>query len=61
MSDRAALFVNAWIGTRDGGAFEAPRALVFGLDAVGRIRSLDFYNVDQLDEAIARSESWSAH
>src|SRR4029434_2599282 len=28
VADGAFLLVNAWVGTRDGGAFEAPRAVV---------------------------------
>ena len=63
LSTRAALFVNTWVGTREGGAFEAPRAVVFGLDAGGRIHSMDFYEfevrfegagVEQLADAEAR-------
>jgi ketosteroid isomerase-like protein len=56
VSDGAALFVNAWVGTRDGGAFEAPRIVVWGFDAGGLMYSMDIYNVDQLDAARARFE-----
>ena len=57
LSDGVGLLVNVWVGTREGGAFEAPRAVVFGLDADGRIRSMDFYNVEQLDAALARFDA----
>jgi hypothetical protein len=59
-SDRAALVVDAWVGTREGGAFEAPRAVVFEFDVPGRIRSLDLYNPEQLDEARTRFEAVGA-
>jgi class 3 adenylate cyclase/tetratricopeptide (TPR) repeat protein len=54
LSDSAAFLVDAWVGTREGGAFEAPRAVVLEFDKDGRIRSLDFYNPEQIDEARAR-------
>ncbi|MGH7820689.1 MAG: hypothetical protein ACREQ9_13040, partial [Candidatus Binatia bacterium] len=46
-----------WVGTREGGAFEAPRIVVRELDTLGRIRRFDLYNLDQLDEARARFEA----
>jgi hypothetical protein len=54
VSDRGALFVNTWVGTREGGAFEAPRAVVVEFDVDGRIRGMDFYDPEQLDAARAR-------
>jgi hypothetical protein len=60
LADRAALFVNTWVGTREGGAFEAPRAVVFAFDALGHIRSMDFYDPEQLDQAAARFDAIGA-
>jgi len=61
LSGRAALFVNTLVGTRECGAFEAPRAVVFAFDADGRIRSMDFYDPEQLAEARARFEELRPH
>jgi hypothetical protein len=59
-SDRAALVVDTWVGTREGGAFEAPRAVVFEFDVRGRIRSMDLHDPEQLDEARTRFAELSA-
>jgi hypothetical protein len=56
-SRRGRLVVATWLGTREGGAFEAPRVVVSDLDAAGRIRRFDFYDLEQLDAAWARFES----
>jgi len=61
LSERAALLVDTWVGTREGGAFEAPRAIVFDFDERGRIRSMDFYNPEQIDEARAQFAVISAN
>ena len=57
---REALVIATWWGTREGGAFEAPRVVVLEHDASGRICREDFYNLDQLDQARARFEVLSA-
>jgi hypothetical protein len=59
-SDRVVLAVDTWVGTRDGGAFEAPRAVVFEFDVSGRVRGMDFYDPEQLEEARARFEAIAA-
>ena len=59
-ADRVALVVDTWVGTREGGPFEAPRAVVFGFDVSGRVRSMDFYDPEQLEEARARFEAIAA-
>jgi hypothetical protein len=41
-------------GTREGGAFEGERALVFEHDSRGRFTRHDHYSVDELDSARAR-------
>jgi len=51
---RGYLVVTVWVGTREGGAYEAPSLMVAELDADGRIRRFDQYDVDRLDEAKAR-------
>jgi hypothetical protein len=53
-SARALFFVGAWIGTREGGAFEDRKVVVSATDELGRMDRVDQYNVDQLDEARAR-------
>ena len=60
MSARGELVIATWWGTREGGAFEAPRVVVLEHDASGRICREDFYNLDQLDEARARFEALGA-
>jgi len=54
MSERGFLCVPSWVGTREGGSFEAPSIFVTELDALGRIRRFDQYDPDQLDAAQAR-------
>jgi len=51
---RGSLTVAAMHGTRDGGAFEVPRVGVREIDAAGRLRRLDHYDLAQLDAARAR-------
>ena len=54
ISAHASLVVGAWIGTREGGAFEAPRIAVQEFDhASGRGCRLDLYDPGQLAEARA--------
>ena len=48
------LNVARWVGTRDGGAFEIPTVNAALLSPDGRIRRIDAYDLDQLDEARAR-------
>jgi class 3 adenylate cyclase/tetratricopeptide (TPR) repeat protein len=57
MSDRGVIYAPAWVGTRDGGAFEDPSMVVAEFDALHRIRRFDQYGVDQLDEARARFDA----
>ena len=57
---RGMLKVATWLGTREGGAFEAPRIAVIELDGLGRIGRYDFYNLDQLDKARARFDAMGA-
>ena len=54
MSDRGYLVISTWVGTREGGAFEAPSLVVAELDGLGRIHRFDQYDMDQLDQARAR-------
>ena len=54
MSGLGFLCVTRWLGTHQGGAFEAPSITVSELDGLGRARRFDQYDVDQLDEAWAR-------
>jgi hypothetical protein len=64
MSDPRFLYLTTWVGTRDGGAFETPSAIVCELDATDRIRRFDQYDLGQLEEAQARlaaSRSASSH
>src|SRR5207253_2351643 len=53
MSDPRFLYLTTWVGTREGGGFESPSAIVCELDATGRICRFDQYGLDQLDEARA--------
>jgi ketosteroid isomerase-like protein len=53
-SGRGALGITLLEGTREGGAFEDRRVVVVELDAQERIRRLDFYDLDHLDQARAR-------
>jgi class 3 adenylate cyclase len=48
------LVITVWEGTREGGAYEAPSLMVAELDAEGRIRRFDQYDLDRLDAARAR-------
>jgi class 3 adenylate cyclase/ketosteroid isomerase-like protein len=54
ISARRLLWVASWAGTREGGAFEAPWVIVSEHDADGSVRRFDQYDVEQLDEALAR-------
>ena len=48
------LYVTSWVGTHEGGAFEAPSVIVSEIDDEGRIRRFDQYDLSQMDEAHAR-------
>jgi class 3 adenylate cyclase/tetratricopeptide (TPR) repeat protein/ketosteroid isomerase-like protein len=48
------LVLTTWQGTREGGPFEEPSLMVGALDAAGRVRRFDQYDLDRLDEARAR-------
>jgi ketosteroid isomerase-like protein len=54
--ERGALTVPRMLGTRDGGAFEIPRATVRELDGSGRLLRIDHYDLERLDLALARFE-----
>ncbi len=54
MSDRAVIYAPAWVGTREGGAFEDPSMVVAEFDALHRIRRFDQYGADEIVEARAR-------
>jgi hypothetical protein len=56
MSDQGLLWVGAWTGTREGGAFETPWITVSEHDHLGRVACFDTYDLDQLDAARARFE-----
>jgi len=60
MSDPAFLYVTTWLGSHEGGAFEASSAIVCELDARGRICRFDQYDLDQLGDAEALLESIGA-
>ncbi|MEO6028156.1 MAG: nuclear transport factor 2 family protein [Candidatus Binatia bacterium] len=60
VSMHAVLMHGAQVGTRDGGAFESPFVTVNGYDDSGLIRSMDIYDVEQLDQAWARFAALSA-
>ena len=51
------LYITTFVGTRDGGAFEAPSAIVCEVDDAGRIRRFDQYGVEQLEQARAHLQS----
>ena len=51
------LYITTFVGTRDGGAFEAPSAIVCEVDDAGRIRRFDQYDIAQLELARAHLES----
>ncbi|HJQ85156.1 MAG TPA: nuclear transport factor 2 family protein [Candidatus Binatia bacterium] len=59
-SAHALLWIAAWVGVRDGGAFETPWISVSEHDHSGRVRRFDQYDPDQLDEARARFEAIDA-
>ena len=48
---RATLLTGAWLGTREGGAIEAPRVAVNEWNTSGLVVRMDFYELDQLEEA----------
>ncbi|HXK25279.1 MAG TPA: nuclear transport factor 2 family protein [Myxococcota bacterium] len=54
MSEPGYLYFTSWHGTREGGAFEEPSWIVCELDAQGRIRAFDQYELEQQAEARAR-------
>ena len=60
LSERGILCVASWVGTHEGGPFEAPSVFVTELDTQGRIRRLDQYDSGQLDAARARLAELSA-
>jgi ketosteroid isomerase-like protein len=56
-SARRVLYAPAWVGTRDGGAFEEPSLIVAEIDEQGRFRRFDQFDPSQLDEARNRYAS----
>jgi len=54
MSGDRFLYVTTWVGTREGGPFESPSAILCELDGAGRIRQFDQYDLDRLDDVRAR-------
>jgi len=54
------LCVTRWLGTHEGGVFEAPSITVSEIDGVSRARRFDQYDIDQMDEAWARVEAIAA-
>jgi ketosteroid isomerase-like protein len=54
MSQRGLLWIGAWVGTREGGAFETPWITVSEHDARGVVRRFDQYDLNQLASARAR-------
>ena len=56
MSDRALLWVAGWLGTQEGGTFEALWIVVSEHDRCGKVSRFDQYDVDDLAEARARFE-----
>ncbi|MGH7291038.1 MAG: nuclear transport factor 2 family protein, partial [Myxococcota bacterium] len=48
------LYATTWLGTREGGPFESPSAIVCELDAMGRIYRFDQHELDQLDDLRAQ-------
>ncbi len=59
-ADAGFLYGTTWLGTRDGGSFEAPSITVCELDAAGLIRRFDQYDLAQLDQATARFDEVTA-
>jgi hypothetical protein len=51
---RGYLVLTTWVGTREGGAFEAPSLIVGELDGSNRVRRFDQYDVEHLEEARRR-------
>ena len=60
MSGHRFLYVTTWVGTREGGPFESPSAILCELDGVGRICRFDQYDLDRLDELRTRLETSGA-
>ena len=54
MSAHGALYVPVWLGTHEGGGFETPSVIVAEVDAHGRVRRFDQYDLGHLDEAWTR-------
>jgi class 3 adenylate cyclase/ketosteroid isomerase-like protein len=54
IAERAQLWVAAWSGNREGGAFEEPWIVVAEHDAAGVVVRFDQYDVDRLDAALER-------
>jgi ketosteroid isomerase-like protein len=54
MSADGVLCIPVWVGTRDGGEFETASVFVTALDARGRIRAFDAFDLEQLDAARQR-------
>jgi len=54
MSQRRLLWIGAWVGTRESGAFETPWITVSEHDARGVVLRFDRYDLDQLPAARAR-------
>ncbi|MGH7896595.1 MAG: nuclear transport factor 2 family protein, partial [Candidatus Binatia bacterium] len=54
MSEHGSLYVPVWVGTREGGAFEAPSVFVAEFDGRERFQRLDQYDLDRLDQARTR-------
>jgi hypothetical protein len=48
--------ISTWVGTREGGAFEAPSFVVVELDDQGRMCCFDQYDLADLDLARTRFE-----
>jgi class 3 adenylate cyclase/ketosteroid isomerase-like protein/tetratricopeptide (TPR) repeat protein len=59
-SGRAYLSVTMLSGTREGGVFEDSRVVVAELDPQGRVRTFEFYDLDQLGAARARYAALAA-
>jgi class 3 adenylate cyclase/tetratricopeptide (TPR) repeat protein len=51
VAGRGFLCVTRWLGTHEGGVFEAPSITVSEMDGVGRARRFDQYDIDQMDAA----------
>ena len=59
LSARAGVIVTTWYGTLDGGDFEDPFIVVYGHDGTFA-HSVEIFDVDQLDRALARYEELSS-